>query len=188
MVKKQTSFNYEIKFPKKLLLVFVVLILLLGAIYFSKRFFIAASVNGKSISRLTVIKELEKQGGKNVLETIITETIIRQEAEKRKIGVSQKEIDEEMKKIESNVVSQGSTLDQALQNQGMTKTVLIEQIKIQLMLQKMAGANITVSEKEIEDFISASKNQQGFEQEITKVTRVIAEKYRPQKIILFGAH
>lgn len=168
MVKKQGSFNYEVRFSKKLLIIVLFFILILSLVYFSKRFLIAATVNGKSINRLAVIKKLEKQGGKKILETMITEALIRQEAEKRKITVSQKDIDAEMKKIEANVASQGSTLDQALQNQGMTKNDLTKEIKTQLMLNNLAGDNIKISDKEIDDFISANKNQQGFDQEIPR--------------------
>lgn len=187
MVKKQESFNYEIRFSKKLLIVILVLVLVLGLVYFSRRYLIAATVNGKSISRLDVLKKLEKQGGKKILETMITQALIQQEAEKRKITVSQKDIDAEMKKIEANVSSQGSTLDQALQNQGMTKNDLTEEIKIQLMLQKMTGNDIKVSDKEIDDFISANKNQQGFDKEIPKEQAVAQLKQQKlqQKIQSF---
>jgi len=180
MVKKQESFNYEIKFSKKLLTVVFVLLLFLGLVYFSRRFLIAANVNGKSISRLSVLKKLEKQGGKKILETMITQVLIQQEAEKRKIIVSQKDTDTEMKKIEANVSSQGSTLDQALQTQGMTKNDLIEEIKVQLMLQKMAGNDIKISDKEIDDFINANKNQQGFDKEIPK--EQVATQLKQQKL------
>ena len=187
MVKKQESFNYEIKFSKKLLIIVLFLVLILGLVYFSRRYLIAATVNGKSINRLAVLQKLEKQGGKKILETMITQALIRQEAEKRKITISQKDIDAEMKKIEANVTSQGSTLDQALQTQGMTKNDLIEEIKIQLMLQKMAGNDIKISDKEIADFISANKNQQGFDKEIPKEQAIAQLKQQKlqQKIQTF---
>jgi len=180
MVKKQESFNYEIKFSKRLLIVVLVLILILALVYFSRRYLIAVTVNDKFISRLAVLNKLEKQGGKKILETMITQVLIQQEAEKRKIIVSQKDTDTEMKKIEANVSSQGSTLDQALQTQGMTKNDLIEEIKVQLMLQKMAGNDIKISDKEIDDFISANKNQQGFDKEIPK--EQVATQLKQQKL------
>ena len=133
------------------------------------------------------LKKLEKQGGKKILETMITQVLIQQEAEKRKITVSQKDVDAEMKKIEANVTSQGTTLDQALQNQGMTKNDLIEEIKIQLMLQQMAGDNVKMSNKEIDDFISANKNQQGFDKEIPREQAVaqLKQQKSQQKIQTF---
>ena len=159
MAKKQGSFNYEIKLPKKLLTIVAVLVILLVFVYFSKRFFIAATVNGKPVSRLTVLRKLEKQGGKKILETMITQALIQQESEKRKIIISQKEVDGEIKKIEVNITSQGSTLDQALKNHVMKKSDLVEEIKIQLALQKMAGNNIKVSDKEVDDYINAQKQE-----------------------------
>ena len=180
MVKKQEPFNYEIKFSKRLLIVVFVLILILALVYFSRRYLIAVTVNDKFISRLAVLNKLEKQGGKKILETMITQVLIQQEAEKRKIIVNQKDIDGEMKKIEANVSSQGSTLDQALQTQGMTKNDLTEEIKIQLMLQKMAGNDIKISDKEIDDFINANKNQQGFDKEIPK--EQVATQLKQQKL------
>lgn len=184
MVKKQSSFNYKVKFSKKSLIVVLIIILILGLIYFSKRFLTVATVNGESISRLTVIKKLEAQGGKKTLESIVTEILIRQEAEKRKVNVSQKDLDSEMKKIEASVTSQGSTLEQALQNQGMTKNDLKEQIKIQLMLQKIIGDNVKVSDKEINDFITSTKDQQGTDQEIPReqVAAQIKQEKLQQKI------
>ncbi len=77
MTKKQDSFNYKIIVSKKALILVFVLILTLGLFYFSKKFFAAATVNGKSISRLAVLKKLEKQGGKKILEMMITQVFIR---------------------------------------------------------------------------------------------------------------
>src|SRR3989344_2438282 len=59
--------------------VFLVVIIIAGAlalIFIFKGFFIASIVNGEPISRLSVIKELEKQGGKSVLESLVTKKII----------------------------------------------------------------------------------------------------------------
>ncbi|KKP59665.1 MAG: Parvulin-like protein peptidyl-prolyl isomerase [Candidatus Roizmanbacteria bacterium GW2011_GWA2_34_18] len=185
--KKIESPEYKVTVSKKTFILTIVIILVLVLLFFSKKIFIAATVNGKSISRLAIIKKLEKQGGKKTLETMITGALIRQEAEKRKITVSQKDIDAEMKKIEANVTSQGTTLDQALQNQGMTKNDLIEEIKIQLMLQQMAGDNVKMSNKEIDDFISANKNQQGFDKEIPREQAVaqLKQQKSQQKIQTF---
>ena len=88
------------------------------------------------INRLSVIKDLENKGEK-VLDTIVLKTLINQEAKKRKLTIPQSEIDAEMKKIEVNVSSQGSTLDALLAQQGMTKDDLVGEIKLQLLVTKM---------------------------------------------------
>lgn len=143
---------------KLIIFVVVIVAVVVGVIYLFQNVFIAANVNGQAISRLQVIKELEKQGGKNVLDSIVTETIIQQEAKKKNITVSQKEIDNELSKIEANVKQQGSTLDQALQSQNMTKNDLLDRIKIQLMLQKLVGSS-NVTDKEIDNYIATNKQE-----------------------------
>ncbi|MBI5122391.1 SurA N-terminal domain-containing protein [Candidatus Roizmanbacteria bacterium] len=154
MAKKEKTVK-----KKKIFLFGLIALLVLGLIYFSAKFFLVASVNGQLINRLTIIKELEKQGGKKTLDVVILETLINQEAKKRKVIVSQKDIDAEIQKIEANVTAQGSTLDQLLQQQGMKKSDLTEEVKIQLLVSKMVGENINVTDKEIDDFIESQKKQ-----------------------------
>lgn len=158
-VKKNITSNLIVRSPKKIFLFGLIFLLILGLIYFSVRFFLVASVNGQLIGRLTIIQELEKQGGKTTLETIISKTLINQEAKKRKVNVSQKNIDAEIQKIETNVTAQGSNLDQALQQQGMTKNDLTDEIKLQLLVTKMVDNNISVTDKEIDDYLTSQKNQ-----------------------------
>lgn len=157
--KTSIASNLIVKRPKKIFLLGLVLLLVLGLIYFSVRFFLAASVNGQLVGRLTIIKELEKQGGKKTLDVVILKTLINQEAKKRKITVSQKDIDAEIQKIEANVTAQGSTLDQLLQQQGMKKSDLAEEVKIQLLVSRMVGDNVNVTDKEIDDYLNSQKDQ-----------------------------
>ncbi len=152
------NFREQIK-SKKIVIIGLAVLLIIFLFFFIKNWLIVATVNGKIISRFEVINALEKQSGKKTLDSIITSTLIIQEAQKRNINVTQTDIDNELKKIESNLTSQGTTLDQALQTQGMTRENLTEQIKLQLLLQKMVGGNITVSDKEIQDYINKNKDQ-----------------------------
>jgi hypothetical protein len=152
----------KIKIPKinNTILIFGIIVLVIfGALFLYRGFFVAATINGKSISRLAVITELEKQGGKRVLDTMITKEIIFQEAQKKGVTANQKEIDAEIKKIEKNISTQGLTLDQALAQQGMTKADLNSEVKVQVLLQKLTKGKTTVSEKEIDDYIKANKDQ-----------------------------
>lgn len=159
LVKKDIALNLTVRSPKKAFLFGLVFLLVLGFIYFSVRFLLVASVNGQLIDRLTIIKKLEKQGGEKTLDVIILKILINQEAKKRKVTVSQKDIDAEIQKIEANVTAQGSSLDQLLQQQGMKKNDLTEEVKIQLLVSKMVGNNINVTDKEIDNYIDSQKIQ-----------------------------
>jgi len=169
---------------KKATIITVIVVVILALLFIFKSLFIVAIVNGRPIYRFSVLKELEKQGGKQTLNTIITKTIILQEGKKRKIVINQKDIDAEVQKVEVNVANQGLTLDAALEQAGMKKSDLINEIKVQLIAQKLAG-EIKVTEKEIEDYITTQKTQltKGA-QEITKdeATQALKQQKLQQKI------
>ena len=135
----------------------IVVVILLVVLF--KSVFIAAMVNGEPISRLSVVTALEKQGGKAMLDSLITKRLILQEAKKRNVAVSQSDIDAEIKKITANLQAQGSTLDQALVSQGMTKADLNDEVEVQVAVEKMVGTDVTVTAKEIDDFVAANKSQ-----------------------------
>ena len=154
MPTEKTIKNFQLK---DLLLpaIVVVIVLLLGTF---RGQFVVANVNGHQISRLDLIRELEKKDGKAVLETLVTERLILQEADKRKVTVSNSEVNSEIAKIEKSVSGQGQNLDVLLSQQGMTRGDLLKQVKIQLLLKKMVGQNITVTDKEINDYIDKNKD------------------------------
>ncbi|OGH47521.1 MAG: hypothetical protein A3A51_02955 [Candidatus Levybacteria bacterium RIFCSPLOWO2_01_FULL_39_10] len=152
--------NINLSKNKKIIAVLGIgLTIIIALIFLIKGFFVAAIVNGEPVGRITIIKELEKQSGKATLENLITKKLILQEAKKRGISVTEAEIDSEIKKIEESLKSQNTTLDQALELQGMTRGQLVDEIKIQLSIQKIIGKDIKVSDKEIDDFISQNKDQ-----------------------------
>jgi len=159
VVQEENSSRVMVKLPKKIFQYILVLLVVAGLIYFGGKVLFVASVNGQLVNRLSVVKELEKQGGKKTLDSIILKTLINQEAKKRKLSIPQSEIDAEMKKIEVNVSSQGSTLDALLAQQGMTKDDLVGEIKLQLLVTKMVDNNISVTDKEADDYIASQKSQ-----------------------------
>jgi len=168
---------------KKYLLLGIIITLLLILTYINKGLLIAATVNGKPIMRTDIVKRLEKQGGKTILDTIITQELILQEAQKRKISITQKEIDNEIKNIEKNITAQGMTLDQVLLQEGMKKSDLVNEIKIQLIVKKIVDKGITVSEKEVDDYLK-SQEDQGLTQtaEETPSRDKIKEQLKQQKL------
>lgn len=136
--------------------IFVVGVSLLGFLFF--KFFLVASVNGKLINRFTVVRELEKQGGRNVTRSLILKSLINQEAKKRKITVSKKELDAEIKRVEANAEAQGATLDLLLKQQGVSRKELEEQLTLQLLVSKMIDNKVDVSDKEVEEYLAYDQN------------------------------
>ncbi|MEK7633551.1 MAG: SurA N-terminal domain-containing protein [Patescibacteria group bacterium] len=172
-IDKQISPRVSIKLPKRVFLYVLILLVVGGLIYFGGKVFFVASINGQLVNRLSIVKELEKQGGKKVLDDLILKALINQEGKKRKINISEKEVDAEISKIEKNVTSQGATLEVLLQQQGMTKKDLTDGIRLQLLVSKMVDSNVIVTDKEIENYLAKQKEQSslGLGQTVPEITR-----------------
>jgi hypothetical protein len=86
------------------------LLVLLGAAYFFRGVFVAAVVDGSPISRLSVIRELEKQAGQQALDRLVTQKLVDAEVIRKKIVIPSSDMDAEIKKIEDSVTKQGGLL------------------------------------------------------------------------------
>lgn len=151
MAKRFITLNLKSSFSDfklKNLFLPAIIILIVIALGLLKNQFVVATVNGQPITRLELIKDLEKKQGKAALDSLITEQLILQEAKVKKIQISQTDLDQEISKIEKSITSQGQNLDELLNAQGMTRQDLTEQIKIQLILKKVVGT-VEIAEKEV---------------------------------------
>jgi len=146
----------SVRFRKSYAIIILAVILIGALLYAGRGLFIAATVNGEPISRLAIVSELERQSGKQALDSMVTKTLILQEAKKRNVSVTEREIDDEIKSIESNLKQQGQNLEQVLALQGLTRASLRDQIRIQKIVEKLLGKGISVTDKEVADYIASN--------------------------------
>lgn len=131
----------------------VILAVILGLI--AKRYksaFLVASVNNSLILRSELNQRLTSRFGSQMLEALIGEQLIMQEAQKQNIAVADAEIQAKISEIEKTL-SGGMTLDDSLKLQGMSKVEFERQVKIQLAIDKMFSKDATISTAEVDDFI-----------------------------------
>ena len=141
----------------KVIIIVVIVVVLLGLLYAAKSLLIAATVNGSPVTRLQVMRQLEKQAGATVLDGFINQKLIAREAKEKDITVNNEEVDAQIKTIEESLTAQNTTLDEALKTQKMTKAELIEQIIVQKQLEKLLAGKISVEESEIDAYIKDNK-------------------------------
>lgn len=151
-------------------------------IYFAKGLLIAATVNGQPISRLAIIRDLEAQSGKMTLDSIITRSLVFQEADKKKITVTDKDIDAEIAKIQKQFTSQGQNLDQLLAAQGLSKEKFKEEVRIQLLVTKLLGDQAKVTDKEFNDFMANNKDLITAEEDQEKAKASLKSQMEQQKL------
>lgn len=128
---------------------YVVLGLALVALYYFKGLFVVALVNGKPVMRYDVIKELEKQAGKGTTDSIIAKKLVVMEAEKKGIVVDEKDVQENISKIEKDLAKSGQKLDELLKAQNVTRKEVEEQTRLQLTLKALLADKVKVTDKEV---------------------------------------
>ena len=169
-------------FTKKVLLSFFLPLAVIAILYLGRSLIFAAWVNGRPVYRLSLTRELEKQGGKQVLDGLIEKALINSEAAKNKIKVEQSEIDSEIKKIEEMISGQGLTLDDALKFRNQTKKDLTRQIEIQKMVEKLLSSKIVITDAELKDYFNTNKSLFGQNPVFDKVKDQVNSQLFQQKL------
>lgn len=170
------------KVKEKGLIPFFVILLLSGLFYYFKNQFIVALVNNQPIWRFTLIREVEKQAGKTTLESLITKALVLQEAKKEGVKISDKEIDEELKNLETSLKEQGQDLDKLLEAQGMDRAEIKEQIRMQKTVEAIVGQDVEVSDEEIDAYIEENKSFLPEDQDVEEIKPVVREQLKQQKM------
>ena len=98
LLKKAKTIRSGFIIPnKKILIIIASIIIVLSLGFLFKSLFVVVIVNGKPISRLALIRDLEKAGGSQTLDNLIAKTLIEQEAKAKGVSLTQEEIDKEVK-------------------------------------------------------------------------------------------
>src|SRR3989344_2941149 len=167
---------------KKHLLWGLLLLLAIALLYYFRGLFVVAVVNNRPITRLEFTQELQSQAGKQTMQSLITKTLIAQEADKQNVTVSPQDIDAEIKKIEESLKKNGQNLDQALATQGISKESLRDQIKVRKLVEKMLAKDIEVTDKEANDYIEKNKSSFPEGTNMNETKKGIKEQLKQQKL------
>ena len=157
----------------------LVAVLVLGVLLYTQGFVVVAKVNGESISRLSVVSELEKQAGASVLDSMISDILIEQAATETGVMVTEDEVTTEIATIESQIIAQGGTLEDVLVQQGLSRESLTKQIRTQKILQALLSSDIEVNEEEVDAFLAKNGPVPEGQEEAARAQ--VAEQLRSQK-------
>lgn len=150
---KQEAPKKAFKINKKVAIIIGVIVVVIVLIFLAKGLFIAATVDGSPISRLSVIERLEKASGKSLLDNLISERLIQNAAAAKKIVISDDVVNAEIKKIEAEITAQGQTMEAALAAQGMSMDDLKTQIVLRKDLEGLLADKISVTDEEVAQYI-----------------------------------
>ncbi len=138
--------------------IILLLVILVGAfLYWRKNWFVAAVVNNQPITTVEYYQNLKEKDSKQVLNQIVQDKLIKQEANRKGIVLSESDISKKISEIEKQVGGKDQ-LDQALTSRNISQSEFKNQIRTQLMVEKLLADQIKVSDKEIEDYIAKNKD------------------------------
>ena len=179
--QKTLSQMPSVHIQRKYVIVAAIIILLGVLLYSFRALFVAAVVNGQPISRWEVMSQAEKQAGKQTLDTLVTNALVEQEAQKKHVTVSDSEIDSQIKTIQSSLSKNGQTLDQVLVSKGMTRDDLRKLIRLDKLVEKMAAKDVKVSDKEVQDYIDKNKDSLPQNQTDSQLQTTVRQQLQQQK-------
>ena len=140
------------------------LVLLTGVIVFliASRYrglVLAGIVNKQPVWRMSLNQALVKRYGKAVVEELINNELVQQEAGKLKLTVSDAEIDEEVKQLAERIGGEQALKD-ALTQYGLSETELRGQMRITLLQRKIVEkiTKVEVGDQEIKEYYEKNKS------------------------------
>lgn len=140
-----------------------------------------ASVNGKEISKDELYAQMLKTNGTETLDLMISEEIVRQEAEKEDITVSDEEIEAEIAVYEEQYGG-AEELDSALAASGMTVESLKEEVQTYVKIEKLIGPGIEITDEQIQTYFDENKESLGQSKQVEASHILTATKEEAEEV------
>ncbi len=137
--------------------VLLVVIFIALLFIFNKSLFLAGTINGKFITTPQFYSKLTKNSGEEVFESLVQDTLIKQEAAKKGVSASEEEIDKKLKELEDQLGGK-EAFQRALEQNNADLEQVKSQITTQILGEKILEGELEVTDKEISDYKKANKD------------------------------
>jgi len=119
---------------------------------------LAAKVNKKPVYTWEFAKHLVSRYSQKAMDDLVRQKLIEEEAEKNQISVSEEEITSEIEAIRQEIGGQ-EALDKILKQEGISATDFKQEAKFQVLIKKILEKRTTITDREIEAFITQYEAQ-----------------------------
>ena len=164
----------------------VAVVILVGSLAFFmakkyKGFFIAATVNKTSISRLELEKKLNQRYAKTTLDELISAALLKDLAKQNSISTSAEEISKERKTIEDRLGG-AEALKSSLAQYGMTEDEFVSRLETVIIERKLSEKlfKIDITDAEVEKYYTDNKPSFGT-QKLEEVSGQIKDSLLQQR-------
>lgn len=134
---------------------------------------VVATVNGEKITKEELYNFLVQSNGKEALDVLIVEKIVRLEAEKENISITDDEIKAEMDEMIESFGGEDS-FNTALEYYGVSKANIEYDIEMNLYLEKLLTSVIEITEDEMKAYFEENKDSFAQKEEV-KARHILVE-------------
>ncbi|WP_139995883.1 peptidyl-prolyl cis-trans isomerase [Kurthia sp. Dielmo] len=138
-----------------------------------------AKVGDTKITTTELNEAMQKQYGSTVVQTLITNSVIEQEAKKQDVTVTQKEIDAEVK---TQATQYGGTegLESALESSNMTMNDFEESVKTYIQTQKLMEPTLEITDAKLKAYFKENKSSYDTAKQV-KASHILVEDKKTAK-------
>ncbi|WP_258171204.1 peptidylprolyl isomerase [Paenibacillus sp. R14(2021)] len=140
------------------------------------------SVNGVAITKDRLYDEMVKLGGAQTMDNLIQDELVKQEADKAGIAITDADVDKEIANIKKRFPTEAD-FQSALQQASMTLDDLKKQTPMQLRIRKILEPQVKVTDKDIEDYFNQNKAQYDEPEQVKASHILVATKAEAEAVI-----
>lgn len=137
-----------------------------------------AVVNGEKVSQAELYNEMFLKSGEESLHGIITQKLINQEAKAANISVSDADVNERLDRMIEKDFQSEENFNQLLQMYNLTRTDIKEQLKTQLLVEKILWAELNLGDEDLKQYYD--EHQELFGEPVTVEVRHIQTDSRSE--------
>ena len=165
--KRERRKRLKIAYDIMIIVALAVLVTIVSLRYVKPDSEVVATVNGENITKDELYQAMLTEGGRQVLDRLITNLLILQEGKRRDITVTDEEIDARIQNlINANFYGMADSFYQALEQYGLSEESLKKDIKTELILRKIAGEQINISDEEVREYFKANRQNYNIPEQV----------------------
>jgi foldase protein PrsA len=134
----------------------------------------AAKINGEKVSKQELYDIMFKQSGDAALDSLITEKLIAQEVDKKKVKVEEADIEAELKTIKGQFPDEDQ-FNNALKQSGYTLETLKNQIRTEAQVNKIFESQMDLSDTKLKEYFDKNVSRYDAAEQL-EVSHILVEK------------
>lgn len=142
--------------PIKKIVLGLVIVALAGYLFTHKGLIVAAVVNGKPIFSWQLNAVLRSRFGQQTLEGMIGETLIADQAQSKGVTVTNADVDKKQQEVLGSL-GENVKLDDLLKFQGLTKADFVNQLKLQLTVERLLTQDLSITDNDVNNYIATNR-------------------------------